>query len=125
MVLAGVLMLAFYAISWVLLYMHAGQTDLGYTLPIVAVMLAAQGATWGRKLGFATATLAVGVLMHALMDAAGLTAAVNSVSAVRGIADRQVLLVAVDEVLSLAVPFAALALFVGRRPSLLWTARSR
>jgi hypothetical protein len=90
------------------------------------VILAARGASLSRKALFATATVVVFFLLRVLLIVTGLASAAaataNEPSA--SLLGGQVLAAGVQETLSLAIPLAALALFVGRQPSLLWVSRA-
>ena len=87
-------------------------------------MLAAQGVSWKRKLAFVGVTIIAMVIVYAVAVTAGLSETVNSVTDTSGATDPQVAAIIAMKVLFLAVPFAILAVFVGRRPSVLWIARS-
>lgn len=88
-------------------------------VPCVGAMLAAVGFGWRRKIAYACTSLALYVLSTIVADVAGLGA----------LASRQLnsptSFPSVSVLLFMAYlstfPFAMLILFVGRRPSLLWS----
>jgi len=97
---------------------------LGYTPAVIAVMLAAQGASWKRKLLFAGLTVGLSTGLFAVATLSGLAQAASSyaTSGAELPTNAQLASIAARQVIIAGVPLAALALFVGRRPSVLWTA---
>jgi hypothetical protein len=95
---------------------------LGDATVAIAVMLAAQGVPWKRRLLFAGSTAALSLLLFALVAGSFLGAAATALTESDTQAtDPQLAAFVIVQVLFLGVPLAALALFVGRRPSRLWT----
>jgi hypothetical protein len=111
------IVLRLYASSWLALWAFGDATA------AIAVMLAAQGVPWKRKLLFSGATAALSVVIFEVVAHSFLGVAADVLtSTVVGATDWQLVSFVVVQVLFLGVPVAALALFVGRRPSALWTA---
>jgi hypothetical protein len=94
---------------------------------VIAVMLAAQGIGWRRKAIFviATAALALALNEAALLSGLGAADVAGLNPGPAGPTTPQLLAVVAVQLLFVAVPLAALVLFVGRRPSVLWTAMDR
>jgi hypothetical protein len=89
---------------------------------VIAVMLAAQGFSWRRKMLFAGITAALAVLLFQVVAHSFLGSAATALTGLDVQAtDWQLASFAIVQVLFLGVPLAALALFVGRRPSRLWS----
>ena len=108
--------------SWLALWAFGDATA------AIAVMLAAQGVGWRRKLLFAGATGALSILLFEIVAHSFLGSAADALtdpSVVGTATDWQLAAFVAVQVLFLGVPIAALALFVGRRPSVLWTAPDR
>ena len=106
----------------------ASQPDywwLGYTTAAIAVMLAAQGVSWNRKLLFAGVSALVSIAAFELVARTFLVsgADVLRTSGVSGASHMYFAAFMIMQVLFTGLPLAALALFVGRRPDVLWTAR--
>ena len=120
LVIAAVL---FVALRWLSNWWPA-LWSLGLATAVIAVMLAAQGVSWKRKVVFVGLTAALALGLHELALVSGLGAAdVAALSAGEaGPTDLQLAAVVAIQVFFVAVPLAALALFVGMRPSVLWTA---
>jgi hypothetical protein len=97
---------------------------LGYATAAVAVMLAAQGVSWKRKLLFASVTAALSFLLMELVARTFLLAGaeVLSTSGLAGASHLYYVSFVVMQLLFLGMPLAALALFVGGRPTALWEA---
>ena len=94
-----------------------------YVPIVIAVMLAAQGVTWGRKLLFVFVTLGLQGILVSAANLTGLTSVATAPASAGGTISGWALTSAVVlQVLVLGLPIAALALFVGRRPSVLWSA---
>lgn len=112
----------FAALQWASAYWSA-LWSLSLATAVIAVMLAAQGVSWKRKVLFVgiTAVLALGLNEFALLSGLGAadTATLNPGPA--GPTNLQLAAVVAIQLFFVAVPVAALALFVGRRPSVLWT----
>ena len=113
----------FLALRWLANWWPA-LWSLGLATAVIAVMLAAQGVTWKRKFIFVGVTAALALGLHELALVSGLGAAdVAALNAGEGgPTDLQLAAVVAIQVFFVAVPLAALALFVGMRPSVLWTA---
>jgi len=96
---------------------------LGYATAAVAVMLAAQGVSWTRKLLFAGTTAVLSVLLFEAVSRTFLMSAADVLrdSGVVGASHLLILAFVVVQLLFLGAPLAALALFVGGQPSVLWT----
>jgi hypothetical protein len=96
---------------------------MGAATPVIAVMLASQGHPWRRKLLFSGGTAALSILLFAVVGNSFLGAAADAATSSGAFAptDWQLAAFVAVQVLFLGVPLAALALFVGRRPSLLWS----
>ena len=96
---------------------------LGSAVAAIAVMLAAQGIPWKSKVLFAAVTATLSVLVFEVVTHSFLGDAVDAAnaSAVVAATDWQLAAFVAVQVLRLGVPLAALALFVGRRPSRLWS----
>ncbi len=120
---ALVLATAFYALLRYFATSQFAVWAFGDATAVVAVMLAAQGFTWKRKLLFAGATAALSVLLFEVVAHSflGVAAGALTRSDLAFPTNRQLAAFAVVQVLFLGVPLAALALFVGRRPSRLWS----
>jgi len=97
---------------------------LGYATAAVAVMLAAQGVSWTRKMLFAGGTAALSVLLFAAVSRTFLLSAADVLrnSGVVGASHVLILAFVVVQLLFLGMPLAALALFAGGQPTVLWTA---
>ena len=122
-VLAIVLAVALYAtLRWV---MGGAETAwwLGYATAAVAVMLAAQGVSWTRKLLFAVGTSAVCVGLFVLVSLSPLIAGADALrtSSIGEASHLLIVAFVLVQLLFLGVPLGALALFVGGRPDVLWT----
>jgi hypothetical protein len=94
----------------------------GYLPPVFAVMLAARGVPWRRKLLWVAGTLLLFGATDVVAALAGIeriwseSESTSYVAATVG----QGLAGVVYHTFSLVCPLAALALFVGRRPNVLW-----
>lgn len=111
------------ALIWAALRFPFVPANLGYMVPVLAVVLAAVGATPGRKAAFVAGSLSILLLVDVLAAVSGLQAAAVSVNADIIHADTPGLLaVAVFHVFSIGFPLAVLVAFVGRRPKMLWQA---
>lgn len=110
-------LLQWIAASW------AGQWWLGYSTAAVAAMLAAQGVPWRRKVVFAggTAGLSILLLEVVVLSPVGGAANVLRSSAAGAASELQLAAFVGVQVIFIGVPLAALAAFVGGRPSVLWT----
>ena len=95
----------------------------GYSTAAVAVMLAAQGVSWVRKLLFAGVTAALLVLLFEVVAHSFILSFADALRTLgtRGANHLSFASFVVMQVLFLGVPLTALALFVGKRPSVLWT----
>jgi hypothetical protein len=111
-----------YAVFWLLMATRPQTWQLGYVPAVIAVMLAAQGASWRRKLLFAGATLGLVLLLYAIVAVCGLESGSSSLQTSQAATGPQVIAYLATKVAFLALPLAALAVFVGRRPAMLWTA---
>ena len=91
----------------------------------IAVMIAAQGVSWQRKARFVGLTAGMALGLHEVARISGLGAADSAALSPgpQGATNLQLAAVVAIQVFFVAVPLAALTLFVGRRPSVLWTAR--
>ena len=94
-------------------------SHLGLLVPAVAIMAVAFGVGWRRKAAFVAATVAGSFPIEWAASAAGVSGVTRSVN----IAREPVAFVAwlVYAGLVVAFPLAMLVLFVGRRPSRLWS----
>ena len=112
----------FGALRWAALS-QPGLWWLGYSTATVAVMLAAQGMSWGRRLAFAGATAVTSVVACELVVNSVLGGAADALigAGSQGPSDLQLAYFVLVQLLFIALPLAALALFVGRRPSRLWS----
>jgi len=96
---------------------------LGYATAAIAVMLAAQGVSWARRLLFAVATSAVCIGLFVLVSFSPLIAGADVLrsSSIGEASHMLILAFVIVQLLFLGVPLGALALFVRGRPSVLWT----
>jgi hypothetical protein len=117
---AGVL---FGALQWLTLRVPSAWW-LKFAVAAVAVMLAAVGVPWRRKLLFAGVTAIVTVGLVLVMDLSGLGSAADVLASAdaQDATNVQLAAFALVQLFFLGAPLAALALFVGRQPSVLWTA---
>jgi len=103
-------------------------TTIGTSVPVIAVIVAARGVRWARKLGFCAALVGALVLLQMIATTTGWG---DPASVPSRIALATLPAIAADMLYALApslVPLAGLVLFVGRSPQVLWTpvsARSR
>lgn len=118
----GLAAVLFGALRW-LTRLQPGLWWLGYTTAVVAVMLAAQGFPWRRKLLFSGLTAALSLGLLELVAHSGLGSAADALtnSGAQAATDLQLASFVVIQMFFLAMPLAALALFVGRRPTRLWS----
>ena len=91
----------------------------GFAVPIVAVMLAARGARWSRRVAFAAVTLGGLILVDAVANVTGLRALLDAVDNFQTAPALSVLGIAYS-IVPIVYSASALMLFVGRRPSMLW-----
>ena len=96
---------------------------LGDATAAIAVMLAAQGFSWRRRLLFAGGTAALSLLLYEVVAHSFLGRAASALTAldIAVPTNWQIAAFVAVQVLFLGVPLAALALFVGRQPSRLWS----
>lgn len=100
-------------------------TNAGFLVPVLAVVLAAEGASVGRKAMFAAAS----VTIFGLADAATIVTGMQRIAGVvafdvtRATPAGFFLLLAYHA-FSVGFPIVVLMLFVGRRPSVLWRRQS-
>ena len=88
----------------------------------VAVMLAAQGISWKRKLVFAGLTAVLSIVLFEVVAHSFLGAAADKLtSSDASGTDLQLAAFVMVQVLFMGVPLALLAMFVGRKPSRLWS----
>ena len=115
------------AVLYAALRLAMGGTEqawwLGYATAAVAVMLAAQGVSWPRKLLFAGATSAVCIGLFVLVSFSPLIvgADILRTSSIGEASHLLIVAFVIVQLIFLGVPLGALALFVGGRPSVLWT----
>ena len=97
--------------------------SLGLATATIAIMLAAQGVSWQRKARFVglTAGLALGLHEVALLSGLGAADSAALSPGPQGATNMQLAAVVAIQVFFVAMPLATLALFVGRRPSRLWS----
>jgi hypothetical protein len=95
--------------------------DVGFVLAAVAVMIAALGVPWRRKVVAVVLTLG-GFSVFGLFTLITGSEAVAARGSVIG--QMMALLGVVYALVPLVYPLAALAIFMGRDPSVLWTRRS-
>jgi len=112
---------------WLLLMSWSSRWWLGYTPMVVAVMLAAQGVSWRRKAIFASVTVGLSIALFTFAGVSGIGRAASALTSpgVVVATNPQLVAFALLQVFFLGVPLAALAMFVGRRPSVLWTSARR
>ena len=124
-VLAVVLAAAFYALLSYYATSDLALWAFGDATAVIAVMLAAQGVSLRRKALFVGITVALSILLFEVVAHSFLGSAADALtnSDLLAPTDWQLTSFVAVEVLFFAVPVAVLALFVGRRPSVLWTAR--
>jgi hypothetical protein len=92
-----------------------------YLIPAIALIVSARGTSWRRKAWFVVGLVAAFSLMDLLVGVTGLQRNVSTVTEVTSPADFIApALRLVYAVLPLVLPVAAIVLFVGRDPSMLW-----
>ena len=100
-------------------------TRFATALIAAAVMLAARGVTWRRRVGYALATVGLAWLLVLIGRSSVLSQFVGG-GAGLSTTDVRAIPVALYVSFSLAMPVLMLILFIGRRPpSVLWVARKR
>jgi hypothetical protein len=105
------------ALIWMLPKGRFNPSNSFIVLPAVSVMLSARGIAWRRRLGYAAATLGTFLVVDFLFASSGLAASVWPVFGVElGASVTGVVYMA----FSMAFPLAALFVFVGSDPSVLW-----
>jgi len=92
-------------------------------IPACAIMVAAQGVSWRRRMAFASVTLVGCLLIEALPALAGLPVFGDRVLSPDA-SQFQLATVFAYTTLRVVFPVAALVVFVGRRPAVLWTRSS-
>lgn len=120
----GLAVLLFGVFAWLTTRLPGMPLAAAYTVPALAVMLAAQGLSWRRKAVFVCGTTLVVVGGLLMARAAGAERLISQA------AQGHLTLVGLGgsvatiayHVFSVGVPVAAVVLFVGRRPSVLWEA---
>jgi uncharacterized membrane protein YphA (DoxX/SURF4 family) len=108
------------ALGWV--FWQSGSAPVGLSMlavPVTSAMLAAQGFSWKRKLTYAALTLGLYVLGSVIADVTGFLEFATQEA--NGAISLSSLWVILYEVYLFTFPLAMLVLFVGRRPSLLWS----
>ena len=106
------------ALIWMLPKGRFNPSNSFIVLPAVSVMLSARGVAWRRRLAYAAATLGTFLVVDFLFASSGLAA---SVWPVFGVELGASALGVVYMAFSMAFPLAALFVFVGRDPSVLWS----
>jgi hypothetical protein len=105
------------ALIWMLPKGRFNPSNSFIVLPAVSVMLSARGVAWRRRLAYAAATLGTFLVVDFLFASSGLAASVWPVFGVElGASAIGVVYMA----FSMAFPLAALFVFVGSDPSVLW-----
>lgn len=95
--------------------------DTGFVVPVLALMLAARGFGWPRKAAFLAGTVVGFLLIETLASVTG----VGGVAAAAPGSSAESVAFALGTLyvaLVVAFPLSMLALFVGRRPTRLWSA---
>jgi len=112
----------FALIAWAVTLHVYVPAEVGYLVPAVAVMACALGVGWRRKATSIALTVGGFTLFDAVTRATGLQSIASRPLAGRLGEQATVGLALIYALVPLVYPLAALVLFVGRRPSVLWTA---
>jgi hypothetical protein len=115
-------MLLYAAAAWLGHY-WASVWWAAFDAAFVAVILAAQGAPWSRRLCFAGLIVGCSAGLSVVVAHTGLGEAARVMATLGGhfATNSQLAEYAALQVLAHGIPVACLAVFVGRRPSILWT----
>jgi hypothetical protein len=111
-----------FALAWLLVGRSSpeplGQI-IGY-LVTSGVILAARGAPWKRRIVWAASTVVLGLLYGQLAQVPPLDAYLGGINAISP-SDPRAPIVGFYALVGLALPVLVLVLFIGRRPSVLWS----
>lgn len=128
-VFAGVSLAVSFALFGIVAALRANHyytpLNVGFVLPAAAVMIAALGASWRRKLVAIAIMLGAYTAVDALAVVTGFQAAVARPHGTDSAGELVGLAVIAYSLVPMIFPLAALAIFVGRDPSMLWTPKAQ